>query len=203
MRRKTSPHGNFPRKLQPDEALLWQKVKRTVKPSPHIKEDYDDLLEQFTSSKALPSLPPAKKLVQNRVIPMPSYSPPEIQSRSGTNLKSAFVRQMEIDDVTVKKLKRGRIVIDARVDLHGMTQTKAHAVLYSFIQNAYRASNRMVLVITGKGKLNEGVLRNQVPNWLHDPMFSPYVSGFRQSDISHGGSGALYVRIRKNKAVFS
>ena len=201
MRRKISPSDNSPRKLYRDEALLWQKVKRTVKSSRTVKENFDELPEEFTPVKSLQSRSLIKQAVQKNGSQMPDYSPPVSQTRSVTKVKSTSIRQMEIDDVTVKKIKKGRILIDDRIDLHGMTQTRAHAVLFSFIQNAYHASNRMVLVITGKGKLNEGVLRSQVPNWLHDPMISPYVSGFRQSGISHGGSGALYVRIRKNRAI--
>jgi DNA-nicking Smr family endonuclease len=57
----------------------------------------------------------------------------------------------------------------------------------------------MVLVITGKGKMSEGVLRQAVPTWLRQAQLSIYVSAFRQAHITHGGSGALYVKLRKQE----
>src|SRR5207244_12862656 len=68
------------------------------------------------------------------------------------------------------KLSRGKQEIDARIDLHGMTQTRAHRALFGFLQRAHHEGSTFVLVITGKGKIGgeseRGVLRRQVPQWL-------------------------------------
>jgi DNA-nicking Smr family endonuclease len=100
------------------------------------------------------------------------------------------------------RLSRGRSEIDARLDLHGMTQTRAHRALHGFLQRAHSEGLTFVLVITGKGKVGggeaeRGVLRRQVPQWLSLPEFRSLVVGFEEAHIGHGGEGALYVRIRR------
>ena len=99
------------------------------------------------------------------------------------------------------QLSRGRKEIDARLDLHGMTQTRAHRVLTDFLHRAHSDGLSFVLIITGKGKMGaeseRGVLRRQVPQWLGLPEFRSLVVGFEEAHIGHGGAGALYVRIRR------
>jgi DNA-nicking Smr family endonuclease len=100
------------------------------------------------------------------------------------------------------QLSRGRKEIDARLDLHGMTQTRAHRALKSFLQRASSHGLTFVLVITGKGRAvgpesERGVLRRQVPEWLSLPEFRMLVVGFEEAHIGHGGEGALYVRVRR------
>jgi DNA-nicking Smr family endonuclease len=101
------------------------------------------------------------------------------------------------------QLSRGRKEIDARLDLHGMTQTRAHRALSGFLQRAHHDGLTFVLIITGKGKIGaeseRGVLRRQVPQWLSLPEFRALVVGFEEAHIGHGGEGALYVRIRRAK----
>ena len=101
------------------------------------------------------------------------------------------------------QLSRGRKEIDARLDLHGMTQTRAHRALSDFLQRAHGDGLTFVLVITGKGKMGaeseRGVLRRQVPQWLGLPEFRSLVVGFEEAHIGHGGEGALYVRIRRSR----
>jgi DNA-nicking Smr family endonuclease len=102
-----------------------------------------------------------------------------------------------------QQLARGRVEIDARVDLHGKTQAQAHAELMRFLRQAQSQGAKFVLVITGKGALARnhggelGVLRRQVPLWLRQPELRSCVSAFEQAHIVHGGEGALYVRLRR------
>jgi DNA-nicking Smr family endonuclease len=100
------------------------------------------------------------------------------------------------------QLFRGRKDIDARIDLHGMTQTRAHHALLRFLQSASGDGLTFVLVITGKGRTTgpeseRGILRRQVPQWLGLPEFRSLVAGFDEAHIGHGGQGALYVRLRR------
>lgn len=99
------------------------------------------------------------------------------------------------------QLSRGRKDIEARLDLHGMTQARAHRALSGFLQRAHLDGLTFVLIITGKGKIGgeseRGVLRRQVPQWLSQPEFRTLVVGFEEAHIGHGGEGALYVRIRR------
>ena len=107
-----------------------------------------------------------------------------------------------------KKVARsGQVYIDARIDLHGMTQNQAYQRLTSFIYQSQALGYSLVLVITGKGKSDayspygedRGVLRRMVPQWLSLPDMRSCVVGFDQAHVAHGGGGALYVRIRKRK----
>jgi DNA-nicking Smr family endonuclease len=100
------------------------------------------------------------------------------------------------------QLSRGRKDIDARLDLHGMTQIRAHRALLNFLQRANHEGMTFVLVITGKGRTvgaesERGVLRRQVPEWLGLAEFRTLVVGFEEAHIGHGGEGALYVRVRR------
>lgn len=100
------------------------------------------------------------------------------------------------------QIGRGRKEIDARIDLHGMTQARAHRALHDFLHRAHRDGLALVLVITGKGKMTgaeseRGILRRQVPLWLALPEFRNLVVGYDAAHIGHGGEGALYVRVRR------
>jgi DNA-nicking Smr family endonuclease len=101
------------------------------------------------------------------------------------------------------QLSRGRKDIEARLDLHGMTQSRAHRALLSFLHRASSERLTFVLVITGKGGAGSdserGVLRRQVPHWLGLPEFRALVVGFEEAHVGHGGEGALYVRIRRSR----
>lgn len=107
-----------------------------------------------------------------------------------------------------KQLSRGRSAIDQSIDLHGMTQAEAHQALRGFLAFAQSQGDRLVLVVTGKGAPKgrgahfsgfdePGVLRRIVPHWLHAPDLRAIVLGFEEAGRAHGGSGALYVRLRR------
>src|SRR5262249_10289502 len=105
-----------------------------------------------------------------------------------------------------QQIARGRTVIDARIDLHGMTQGEAHMALVRFLRRQQAAGAKFVLVVTGKGSRaanvasERGVLRRQVPLWLQLPDLRDAVVGFEEAHVAHGGEGALYVRLRRAKA---
>ena len=113
-----------------------------------------------------------------------------------------------LDRRTLSRLSRGITAVDARIDLHGLTQSLAHRRLLRFLDEAQAHGARVVLVITGKGKPGEpaeygfaerGVLRRAVPQWLQSADFQPMVSGFAEAGRRHGGAGAVYVRIRRRR----
>lgn len=113
-----------------------------------------------------------------------------------------------IDKRERRQLLRGTRAIDARIDLHGMRQAEAHGALRGFLAIAQMRGYSMVLVITGKGggggggdmpfsADERGVLRRVVPQWLRMPDLRPLVLGFEEAHHGHGGTGALYVRLRR------
>jgi DNA-nicking Smr family endonuclease len=118
------------------------------------------------------------------------------------------------DRKRARKLSRGRDEVEARIDLHGMRQAEAHAVLRHFLVRCHHDGLRLVLVITGKGTPNRaprdgdhdhgflrsepGVLRRSVPQWLAEPALRQIVVSFTPAAIRHGGEGAYYVHLRRS-----
>lgn len=110
-----------------------------------------------------------------------------------------------------KRVRRGKIDIDGRIDLHGMTLVQAHHALRGFIRAAAQRRARCVLVITGKGAPDHaerflpmgerapGVIRRATPGWLSEPDIAPLLAGTAPAHASHGGSGALYVFLKARK----
>ena len=103
-----------------------------------------------------------------------------------------------------QKLSRGRTTADAAIDLHGYRQDEALSALRRFLGGAQRDGLKVVLVVTGKGRSvspfsgeGVGVLRRAVPLWLALPEFRSLVLGYEEAAQTHGGSGALYVRLRR------
>lgn len=109
-------------------------------------------------------------------------------------------RTSGIDRRSAERLSRGRLPIEGRLDLHGMTQAAAVERLAEFIARAEAAGKRCVLVITGKGLASGGVLRDQVPRWLNLPPNRARVLAFDYAQPQHGGSGALYVLLKRRRA---
>lgn len=188
MRRKPEEKpGKHARILSPEEAELWRRVQRTAIPMPGRKIT---AIEPATDGRDMPGAD-AKTTGGNRVaMPRPA---PEPRSAAAAPVISY------LDDRTLRELRRGRLEIDAILDLHGMTQERAHAALSGFVSSNRARGSRIVLVITGKGEGGNGILRRMVPEWLRQPPLSGLVSAYRVAHASHGGKGALYVRLRKQR----
>jgi DNA-nicking Smr family endonuclease len=102
-----------------------------------------------------------------------------------------------VDRATAERVKRGRYPIEARLDLHGMTQAEAHRVLAGFVSLARAAGRRCLLVITGHGRASGGVLKAAVPRWLGEPELRHHVLAIAVARPGDGGTGALYVLLRR------
>lgn len=115
----------------------------------------------------------------------------------------------QLDRRTAEKLRKGKIRIEARLDLHGKNQNQAHELLNNFITQSANQGLRCVLVITGKGKsrlLSEkiiepevGVLKRKVPEWLEEKIFSQHILRVAQAHPKDGGSGALYIYLKRQR----
>ena len=168
------------RPLSDEDRVLWSLVARSATP--------------LKGRKAIEGVP-SKPVAEAKSVPEKG-PPPAIQAPMPP--KRQLVAQT-LDRPTIEKLSRGKLPIEGRVDLHGMTQGEAHALLLSFLQRASDRGIRYVLIITGKGFSSggDGILRRQVPAWLSTPPFRALVSSHDISARHHGGEGALYVRLRK------
>ena len=176
------------RRLTAEDEHLWSIVARSVKPLRHKK--------QPPAKRARPRLP-TKPMPESASVAAGAAAMPTVRPNAGHRPVPIALRDKQ-------RLARGRANIDARIDLHGLTQAEAHAALLRFLHRAQAEGARFVLVITGKGVPNasrgeRGVLRRQVPMWLALPEFRRYVLGFDVAHTGHGGEGALYVRLRRAK----
>ena len=109
-------------------------------------------------------------------------------------------RQEPFDPALYKKIASGKVALDGKLDLHGMTEAHAHQRLVAMIERAWSQGRRRLLVITGKGRDGESPLRTALPKWLSAPSLAPYVSSFDYAGKRHGGDGAFYVLLRKSRS---
>jgi DNA-nicking Smr family endonuclease len=172
----------------PDELRLWAAVATSVAPLGG-RPPIDAPAAESPPARKSAAAPAPPAILSRRVATPPARNPP----------------LAAIDRRTVSRISRGIAEIDARIDLHGMTQQAAHGRLVRFLREAQGDGARLVLVITGKGRPaaepgfgeERGVLRRAAPLWLGAAELRPYVVGFGEAAPAHGGSGALYVRIRR------
>jgi DNA-nicking Smr family endonuclease len=126
--------------------------------------------------------------------------PPEPAKPSGPPPLAPLERKLKRD------LARGRGAIGAALDLHGLNQAEAHHALRHFLVSAQSRGDKLVIVVTGKGKAGAsswidepGVLKRLAPHWLRAPDLRHIVLGFEEAQRHHGGAGALYVRLRRSR----
>lgn len=189
------------RTLHPEEQELWRSVARTAKPM-HRQTMLPSEPPKAPNPAPAPVQPPLPdfRLGEGAKMQTAAHLAPSISDR----LKAAPLR---MDAKTHGKMTRGKLKPEARIDLHGMTLDQAHPALNGFIHRAFATGLRLVLVITGKGGKSRaddgpipqktGVLRRQVPQWLHQSPLSHMVLQVTEAHISHGGGGALYVYLRR------
>jgi DNA-nicking Smr family endonuclease len=172
--------------LTEEDKRLWSAVARTARPLP----GRDVLPELPEDSAAAAGKAPSEPMRPPMAL-RPDHAP-------GQPPRSQIVQE-RIDRPVRRKLGRGRLEIDARIDLHGKTEAVAHYALLGFLRSAHGMGLRHVLVITGRGSSSgsTGALRRAFPHWIATDAFRRLVSGFDTAERSHGGEGAFYVRLRK------
>jgi DNA-nicking Smr family endonuclease len=175
------------RGLSDEERALWDSVAKQIKP---LRKKHRVAAPQVSPEAETPEAASATlrpKTMIPVVVPPPKKPMVPPLAPLGRRERS--------------QLSKGKKEIEARLDLHGMTQARAHRALSGFLHQAHGDGLTFVLIITGKGKIGaeseRGVLRRQVPQWLSQPEFRSFVVGFEEAHIGHGGAGALYVRIRR------
>jgi DNA-nicking Smr family endonuclease len=174
-----------------DDAQVWQKIARSVTPLKRRR-----LSAPVADKAALPA--PANNNPNARV---------RTAARPITHRATPFGNPPEggipgLDKRAIRNLRRGTVVINGRLDLHGLTQRVAHRRLGDFLVRAQDGGCKIVLVITGKGlKLDGsvGVLREAVPRWLDEAPNRVRVLGFTHAAQNDGGTGALYVHLRRKR----
>lgn len=163
------------RDLTADEKKLWRRVAasvRTRRPLPVESEEPDEHEPPKRALKIAQAKPPSP--------PVRAKSAPPPQDRGNE-----------------KRVRRGKLEIGAKLDLHGHTQDTGRAALARFLRSAQARGDRTVIVITGVGRGGEGVLKRRFPEWLAERDIRVFVSGYAPAHRAHGGAGAFYVFIKR------
>ena len=169
------------RELTREEVELWRVVTANVQPRSPQKRAIAKTMRQVERNSAL----------EHRPAPAPA---PAVEHRR----KPLGV----IERKTQRDLRKGKLSIDVRLDLHGLRLADAHTRVLSFLARAQSEGARIALIVTGKGKIGTdgmegGPLKRQAPLWLADPKLRHVVAAFGEASPEHGGGGALYVRLRR------
>lgn len=197
------------RRLRPEELELWQQVAKTAK---RLPGQPGERIER--AAPKAPDTAPRKPSPAPRD-PLPAFglgsgakAPPESHDFLGTTSDRLSRDPVRMDSKAFSRMKRGKLVPEARLDLHGMTLDQAHPELVRFILTSQTRGLRLVLVITGKGLREDphdpmprrrGVLKTQVPQWLRMPPVAQAVLQISEAHGKHGGSGAYYVYLRRRR----
>lgn len=178
------------RPLTPEEQHLWEQETCHYKPLKNIKKikttrNSEEIIENLKSKKI--------KVKIKTVTPISNIS----------TIKPSLLQKEKkmgdyagIDRNTAERFRKGDALIDARLDLHGMTSEKAYKTLVVFIKQQLKLENRRLLVITGKGS---GILRSSLPNWLTTENLSEHILAFDTAKPKHGGDGAYYILLKRKR----
>lgn len=207
MSRRRSPRDDEDATDTADDLQVWAQVARSIEPARKLKPRA--MRTAATPPAGLRRDPGATPSTSK---PKPSPAPvsrPYVPQQIPSARPASTPPPTEFDRRQIRRIGKGREPIDARLDLHHMTQDQAHGALRRFLHDAHANDYRLVLVITGKGgglasnawgqeRSERGVLRRNVPRWLAEPDLRPLVVGVAPA-THHGGDGALYVRLRAKR----
>ena len=197
---KPSPDKSSDDKSSDDDLALWRHVTRDTRPL--AKRPTAPKPEVSAPATTAPAAAPAAKPkppARRADSPRPPAPPPK-----ALDLEKGAV--VGVDKRTAGRMKRGKLPVEGRLDLHGLSQNEAERALATFLARSQERGHRCVLVITGKGGERRGqdfektgVLRRMVPVWLNAPANRARVLAFDEARAQHGGAGALYVLIKRQR----
>lgn len=215
--------GGRPR-LSDEDRSLWQRIASTIDPLRRAKPRTPEVEAPPDPDVAAARAPGRSAVTSQGPLAVPGQTAP---TRSSSSKQAAppprpqlAPRRHEpppvpaVERRTARRIASGTIEIDARLDLHGLTQSAAHGRLIAFLQGAAARGFKTVLVITGKGAAarerarldrggrepdDYGVLRRSVPRWLAEAPLRALVISYQTAAPRHGGEGAFYVLIRRNR----
>jgi len=189
------------RRLTSEEAELWKRVTEQTSKL-HPDRPLPELPLSITESPRKPIKFEPFNVGSRSTPPKPKHDVlPNLSDQIGKS-------PVTMDRKSFTKMKRGKLGPEGKIDLHGMTVDQAHPALIRFLLRAHADGKRLVLVITGKGKAKPdtgpipvrlGVLKHQVPQWLKLAPLGQIVLQVSEAHISHGGTGAYYVYLRRNR----
>lgn len=203
------------RGLSADDWSLWDHVAQSIERRATDNARLPDIpgldridAHQQRECPGPPEAKPPRPLRRPGIEPAQWSPPPQLPTHQ-------LPPPADLDRKAVRRIRSGRIAIDARLDLHGMRQDEAHRALRGFLSASQARGLRWVLVITGKGRPpaddeghearplhageGRGVLKRNVPRWLAEPDLRPIVVSYTTAALHHGGEGALYIQLRTRR----
>ncbi len=191
------------RDVTPEEAVLWSLVASSIEP-----------LRRSRRAAAQTEPIAGPRSIGPRAVEQPTRPRHDVKAVAPPPRRSEPKLVQPFEPKRAKRLTKGKLAIEARLDLHGMRQGEAHVALVRFVLDAHVRGLRHVKVITGKGapegqesdrteiwerREDRGVLRRMVPIWLAEAQLSALVVSFTAAGRGHGGDGALYVQVRRKE----
>ena len=178
--------------LSPSDLELWRRV--TEQAAPLKGKDPKKRKTTLESPPAAP--PPTAPKPKPRAVPRPPAKAPPAPAKPAL----APGATADIDKRTAERLRRGKLPIEARLDLHGLRLVEAEQAFAAFLARYQAAGRRSVLVITGKGPGREGgVIRQALPGWINQPANRARIVAFAPAQPQDGGHGAVYLLLRRRK----
>ncbi|MCW5750420.1 MAG: Smr/MutS family protein [Alphaproteobacteria bacterium] len=187
MTRRTEPKRG--RRLTPEEEALWRAATKDARPLARSRPQ---------PPASLPPAAPPPLPARAEVAPAPKAlrsAPPAPIAVPGSRREP----RPGLDSATQRRLARGELPIEGRIDLHGMTLAEAHPALRHYLSRAQGAGKRCIIVITGKGRGGEGAIRRAVPRWLAEAPNRALVLAHAPARPRDGGEGALYLLLRRRR----
>lgn len=199
-----------PRQPTQEERHLWERIAAHATPLHPLRPRMPEPVPAPRKTSAQPAAPQKPAAVNGWPSgPLRIGISAPTRSHASSPAESALTRP-GLDRRQHRRLRKGKLAPEARIDLHGMTLATAHQALIGFVLQARAANKKLILVITGKGRggvnapgllpeTRRGALRHDVPRWLEMPPLDQIVSGVSQAHDRHGGGGAYYVWLRRNR----
>jgi len=181
-----SEKKNPPKLMTSEDAALWESVTDSIEPLKGRKAQHVDPIKHRSSDAG--AIKRISRTFDSGLSPS-SHHLPQLRHDHSPGL----------DRSTAKKVKRGKVPVEGRLDLHGMTKTEARGALERFLAFSQEKNRRLVAVVTGRGFRGEGVLRQAVPEWLNQPPNRSRILSFTYAPPSDGGDGALYVLVKRKR----
>ena len=185
-----------PRGLSADEAEAWEKVAATVDRL-HPAKPAKSIPPPKIATPPKPQPQPRKALARPvRQAPAPKPAPKQIDATRNT-----------LDAGWDKRMRSGAVQPDFTLDLHGHGLDAAYNRLMSGVAQARAMGARTILLVTGKPRPvdpadrghTRGAIRAKVLDWLAASSHHSAIAAVRRAHVRHGGEGALYIVLRRDR----
>ena len=176
--------------LTPEERALW---KQATKNDARFDGGCDEAKEEF-----LPLEGGGKAGVsESPPVPVEQSPPPNLPPQGGGKGEIRIGDLHALDGNTARRFKRGELPIDCVLDLHGYSKLDAYSMMDRTLRAMALQGERVLAVITGKGRTGEGVLRRELPHWLNDGAMRTHIVAACYAPARMGGEGAVLVLLKR------